>query len=455
MTARVLIVDDIPANVRLLQAKLEAEYYEVLTAHDGRLAMDMAVEHQPDIILLDVMMPEIDGYEVCRRLKEATETRHIPIILITALDGRDDRLSGLEAGADDFLTKPVDDIILMARLHALVRLKQMADDLRAREASSRRAGLIDNDVYHRQISATGNVLVLDDNVRQAERLMVQLGEDHRCAYETDPVKALRIAAGRVDLVVLNLLAKSFDPLRWVAQLRSQEATRQRPVLAIVNSEERKQMLKGLELGVNDVVPRPVDMQELRIRAKTQIRRKRYGDFLRNILDRSLELAVTDPLTGLNNRRFLDHQLSVHMSRHIKGGPVVSVLLLDIDFFKRINDGYGHDAGDEVLREFARRVSLSVRAIDMACRYGGEEFVVLMPETEERDALNIAERVRSQIADQPFTLAEGSEIRVTVSVGVSTSQGVGDSPEGLIKRADEGVYEAKQSGRNKVVVRAAA
>ncbi|ESQ88174.1 hypothetical protein ABAC460_16060 [Asticcacaulis sp. AC460] len=455
MTARVLIVDDIPANVRLLQAKLEAEYFEVMTAHDGQLALDMAVEHQPDIILLDVMMPEIDGYEVCRRLKEAAETRHIPIILITALDGRDDRLSGLEAGADDFLTKPVDDVILMARLQALVRLKQMADDLRAREASSRRAGLIDNDVYQRQISATGNVLVLDDNVRQAERLMVQLGEDHRCAYETDPAKALKIAAGRVDLVVLNLLSKSFDPLRWVAQLRSNEATRQRPVLAIVNVEERKQMLKALELGVNDVVPRPVDMQELRVRAKTQIRRKRYGDFLRNILDRSLELAVTDPLTGLNNRRFLDHQLSVHLSRHIKGGPVVSLLMLDIDFFKKINDGHGHDAGDEVLREFARRVSLSVRAIDMACRYGGEEFVVLMPETEDRDALNIAERVRSQIADQPFMLADGRKLEVTVSVGVSTSQGLGDSPETLIKRADEAVYEAKQSGRNKVVVRAAA
>ncbi|WP_040309787.1 PleD family two-component system response regulator [Asticcacaulis biprosthecium] len=455
MTARVLIVDDIPANVRLLQAKLEAEYYEVMTAHDGQLAIDMAVEHQPDIILLDVMMPEIDGYEVCRRLKEAAETRHIPIILITALDGRDDRLSGLEAGADDFLTKPVDDVILMARLQALVRLKQMADDLRAREASSRRAGLIDNDVYQRQISATGNVLVLDDNVRQAERLMVQLGEDHRCAYETDPARALKIAAGRVDLVVLNLLAKSFDPLRWVAQMRSNEATRQRPILAIVNADERKRMLKALELGVNDVVPRPVDMQELRVRAKTQIRRKRYGDFLRNILDRSLELAVTDPLTGLNNRRFLDHQLSVHLSRHIKGGPVVSVLMLDIDFFKKINDGFGHDAGDEVLREFARRVSLSVRAIDMACRYGGEEFVVLMPETEDRDALNIAERVRAQIADQPFVLADGRQLDVTVSVGVSTSRGLGDSPETLIKRADEAVYEAKQSGRNKVVVRAAA
>jgi len=454
MTARVLIVDDIAANVRLLQAKLEADYYEVLTAHDGRTAIQKAIEAQPDIILLDVMMPEIDGYEVCRQLKAHAETRHIPIILITALDGRDDRLSGLEAGADDFLTKPVDDVILMARLQALVRLKQMVDDLRTREASSRRAGLIDNELYQRQISATGNVLILDDNVRQAERLMLQLGEDHRCAYETDPLKAMKIAAGRVDLVVLNLAAKSFDALRWVAQLRTGEATRQRPVLAIINADERKVMLKALELGVNDVVPRPVDMLELRARAKTQIKRKRYGDFLRNTLDRSLELAVTDPLTGLNNRRFLDHHLSLAMSRHIKGGPELSVLMLDIDFFKKVNDTYGHDAGDEVIREFARRLGLNVRAIDMACRFGGEEFVVLMPGTGSEDAVHIAERVRTQVADTPFHLSDGRSLDVTVSVGVATSQGLGDTPETLLKRADEAVYEAKLSGRNRVILRAA-
>jgi len=457
MTARVLIVDDIAANVRLLQAKLEADYYEVLTASDGRTAIAKAIADQPDIILLDVMMPEIDGYEVCRQLKEHPETRHIPIILLTALDGRDDRLSGLEAGADDFLTKPVDDVILMARLRALVRLKQMVDDLRSRETTSRRAGLIDQELYERQISATGNVLVLDDNIRQAERLMMQLGEDHRCAYETDPLRALKIAAGRVDLVVLNLTAKAFDPLRWVAQLRTGEATRQRPVLAIINADERKTMLKALELGVNDVVPRPVDMLELRARARTQIKRKRYGDFLRNTLDRSLELAITDPLTHLHNRRFLDHNLNLAMARHIRGAAedVVSVLMLDIDFFKRVNDTYGHDAGDEVIREFARRLSLNVRAIDMPCRFGGEEFVVLMPGTDQPDALHIAERVRSQVADIPFVLTDGRSLDVTVSVGVATSRGLGDSPEALLKRADEGVYEAKQSGRNRVIVKAAA
>ncbi len=455
MTARVLIVDDIPANVRLLQAKLEADYYDVITAGNGEAGIETAIEEQPDMILLDVMMPGVDGYEVCRQLKHHPETRHIPIILLTALDGRDDRLSGLEAGADDFLTKPVDDVILIARLKALVRLKQMVDDLRQREASSRRAGLSGEDLYNRQISATGNVLILDDNARQAERLMLQLGHDHRAAYVTDPAEALKIAAGRVDLVLLNLTAKAFDPLRWVAQLRSGEATRHRPVLGIYNPDDRKVLLKALDLGVNDVAPKPLDVQELMARARTQIRRKRYSDFLRDSLDRSLEMAVTDALTGLNNRRFLDHQLALAMARHNRGAEAFSLLLLDIDFFKHVNDTYGHDAGDEVIREFARRLSLNVRAIDLPCRFGGEEFVVLMPDTESVDAGHIAERVRQQVADAPFTLSDGRELNVTVSVGVATSQGLGDSPEGLLKRADECVYEAKTLGRNRVVIRAAA
>jgi two-component system cell cycle response regulator len=455
MTARVLIVDDIAANVRLLQAKLEADYYEVLTASDGQTAIDLAIQAQPDIILLDVMMPGIDGYEVCRLLKDNADTRHIPIILVTALDGREDRLSGLEAGADDFLTKPFDDMVLMARLKALVRLKQMVDDIRLREASSRRAGLSDSDQLQRHISATGNVLILDDNERQAERLMLQLGQDHRCAYLTDPTHALQVSAGRVDLVVLNMTAKAFDPLRWVAQLRSQEATRQRPVLGIINPDDRDRLLKALELGVNDVIAKPLDMQEMLARARTQIRRKRYSDFLRNSLDRSLELAVTDPLTGLNNRRFLDHQLNLLMARHFKGGAAPSLLVLDIDFFKKVNDGHGHDVGDEVLKEFARRLGLNVRSIDMPCRFGGEEFVVLMPETDAIDAAHIAERVRAQVADSPFVLSNGRAINMTVSVGVATCLGVGDSPEAFVKRADEAVYEAKQSGRNRVVVRAAA
>jgi CheY-like chemotaxis protein len=142
MTARILIIDDTDANVRLLEAKMTTEYYEVLTATDGHSGIALAKSQLPDIILLDVMMPGLSGYEICRHLKEDPDTRHIPVILVTALDGRDDLLTGLDAGADDFMTKPIDDVMLMARLKGLVRLKLAIDGLRLLEASGRRMGVI-------------------------------------------------------------------------------------------------------------------------------------------------------------------------------------------------------------------------------------------------------------------------------------------------------------------------
>lgn len=454
MSARILVVDDIEANVRLLEAKLTAEYYEVTTAMDGATALMIAARDLPDIILLDVMMPGIDGFTVCRKLKEDPNTRHIPVVLITALDGRADRIHGLEAGASDFLTKPIDDVMLFARVRSLTRFKLVIDELRQREASGRRIGVIAG-AAARLDGLGGRILVVDDNQRQGERLAGEIGVEHRPVVETDPEKAKISAAGPVDLVIVNAAAKAFDGLRFTAALRSDERTRQLPVLALVDPDDRGRMVKALEIGVNDILSRPADPQELAARIKTQVQRKRYTDYLRNNLDHSLELAVTDQLTGLHNRRYMHGQLDTLVKRAILGGDEVSALLIDIDHFKKINDTFGHDVGDEVLREFALRLASNVRAVDLPCRYGGEEFVVVMPETPMAAALRIAERIRNNVAGSPFKVAQGQELlTVTISVGVSATTGEGDTPEALLKRADEGVYEAKAQGRNAVVGKAA-
>lgn len=454
MTARILVVDDIEANVRLLEAKLTAEYYEVLTASDGPTALAMAAKEKPDIILLDVMMPGMDGFQVCRRLKDDPETRHVPVVLVTALDGRGDRIAGLEAGADEFLTKPIDDVMLFARVRSLTRLKLVIDELREREASGRRMGVIAG-AASRLGGTGGRVLIVDDHERQAQRIAAELGIEHRPVVESDPEKALMTARGPVDLVIVNATARSFDGLRFTAHLRSDESTRHLPVLAVVDFDERPRLVKALEIGVNDILPKPIDPQELAARARTQIRRKRYTDYLRDNLDHSLELAVTDQLTGLHNRRYMVGQLEALVKRATLGGDPVACLLIDIDHFKKINDGYGHDVGDEVLREFAVRLASNVRAIDLPCRYGGEEFVVVMPDTRLEDAHRIAERIRLHVAGSPFRVKQGEELlTVTISVGVAATLGPNERPETLLKRADEGVYEAKASGRNKVVARAA-
>lgn len=454
MSARILVVDDIEANVKLLEAKLAAEYYEVLTAYDGPTALAIAAAESPDIILLDVMMPGMDGFAVCRRLKDDQATRHIPVVLVTALDGRSDRIEGLESGADEFLTKPIDDVMLFARVRSLTRLKQVMDELRAREASGRRIGVIAG-AAARLGGTGGRVLVVDDNERQAQRLMTELAVEHRPVMETDPEKAHLTARGPVDLLIVNATARAFDGLRFAATIRSDEATRHLPILAIVDPDERHRLVKALEIGVNDLLTKPLDPQEMAARARTQIRRKRYTDFLRDNLDHSLELAVTDQLTGLHNRRYMEGQLGALVKRATHGGDPVSALMIDIDHFKKINDAFGHDIGDEVLREFAVRLASNVRAIDLPCRYGGEEFTVIMPGARLEDAQRVAERIRLHVAGSPFRVSGGKELlTVTISIGVATTVGEGDTPEALLKRADEAVYEAKAGGRNKVVARAA-
>jgi two-component system, cell cycle response regulator len=454
MTARILVVDDIEANVRLLEAKLTAEYYDVISASDGPTALAMAASEKPDIVLLDVMMPGMDGFEVCRRLKEDPLTRHIPVVLITALDGRADRINGLEAGADEFLNKPIDDVMLFSRVRSLTRLKTVIDELREREASGRRMGVIAG-AASRLAGSGGRIIICDDNDRQAQRIASELAIEHRPVIESDPDKAHLTARGPVDLLIINTNAKGFDGLRLAAQMRSDEATRHIPILAVIDPDERARMVKALEIGVNDVLPRPIDPQELSARARTQIKRKRYTDFLRNNLDQSLELAVTDQLTGLHNRRYMNGQLAALVARAIKGGEPTAALLIDIDHFKKINDNFGHDVGDEVLQEFAVRLASNVRAIDLPCRHGGEEFVVIMPDTTLAAAERIAERIRLHVSGSPFRVAGGKEIlTVTISIGVAATLGEGDTPEALIKRADFGVYEAKAAGRNKVISRAA-
>ena len=454
MSARILVVDDIEANVRLLEAKLSAEYYQVSVAYDGPTALSLAAAELPDVILLDVMMPGMDGFTVCRKLKEDPATRHIPVVLVTALDGRADRIQGLEAGASDFLTKPIDDVMLFARVRSLTRFKLVIDELRQREASGRRMGVIAG-AASRLDGLGGRVLVVDDNERQAQRVAAELAVEHRPVVESDPAKAQISASGPVDLVIINAAAKGFDGLRFAAGLRSDERTRHLPILAMVDPDERPRIVKALEIGINDVLPRPIDPQELSARVKTQIQRKRYTDYLRQNLDHSLELAVTDQLTGLHNRRYMTGQLDSLVKRAALGGDPVSALLIDIDHFKKINDTFGHDVGDEVLREFALRLASNVRAVDLPCRYGGEEFTVIMPDTQLADALRIAERIRMHVSGSPFHVAHGAEVlTVTISVGVSASSGPTDTPETLMKRADEAVYEAKKSGRNLVVGKAA-
>ncbi|MEM8878305.1 MAG: response regulator, partial [Pseudomonadota bacterium] len=251
MSARALIVDDVAANVRLLEARLQAEYFEVLTAASGPEALACAVEDQPDIVLLDVMMPGMDGFEVCRRLKADPTTHHIPVIMVTALDQPSDRVRGLEAGADDFLTKPVSDIALLSRVKSLVRLKMLTDELRSRAETSREMGIADPFAEATRASGeNGKVFIVDDRIGSSNRMVKALKKRHQVFVESRPQEALfRIADDEFDMVIVSLGLEDFDGLRLCSQIRSLERTRHVPILVAVDPEEEARLLRALELGV--------------------------------------------------------------------------------------------------------------------------------------------------------------------------------------------------------------
>lgn len=448
MSARVLVVDDVEVNVRLLEAKLSSEYFTVIPASSGEAALRLVRGEHPDIVLLDVMMPEMDGFEVCRRLKADPQTADIPVMMVTALSDVSDRVRGLQVGADDFLTKPVNDMALFARVRSLVRLKRMMDEWRLREEIYGRFDTVIGDAQRPDDASDARIVLWEESDFAAQRTIDMLQPvAAQVTRATSPQTLQQAVDGTVDVAILSLFGKQ-DALRLLAQLRGNEVSRLVPILLVAESDELPRLAKGLDLGANDFIVRPLDRNELIARTRTQIRRKRLQDRLQDNYQRSLALALTDSLTGLYNRRYLMAHLDGMMARggEVSQGP--ALLMLDIDFFKRINDSHGHTAGDAVLREVAARIARHVRGFDLVARYGGEEFVVVLPDTTLAIASMVAERLRAAIASKPIALGDSvGDTAVTVSVGIAAALEAGDRPAELLQRADQAMYAAKAGGRN--------
>lgn len=456
MTARVLVVDDIQANVKLLEARLSAEYFDVLTANGGKEALEICERERVDVVLLDVMMPGMDGFETCRQLKLNPKTHHIPVVLVTALDQVSDKVRGLEGGADDYLTKPVDEIALVTRVKNLARLKMLTDEMLMRALAGRQTGTTEDAALLRALSEErARILLVDDSQSSAARMLDWMASVHEPLAVNDSQAALgMLAEGRFDLLIVSLGLANTDALRLCSQTRSLDRTRHLPIIVLVEPGDEARLLRALDMGVNDYVMRPIDRSELLARVRTQVKRKRYSDHLRNRLEESIEAAMIDPLTGLYNRRYLEAHLTTLVGEAVNSGRSLSVLLADIDHFKSVNDTYGHDVGDAVLKEFSTRFRRNTRGIDLACRYGGEEFLVIMPETNMTRAYQVGERLRVAIASDAFQIGPGLGIHLTASVGVATFECPDDTPEAVFRRADNALFAAKRRGRNRVAANAA-
>lgn len=451
MSAKILVVDDIAPNVKLLEAKLAREFFRVVTAMSGAEALEKARTEKPDVILLDIMMPGMDGFEVCEHLKADPVTQNIPVVMVTALTDIADRVRGLEAGADDFLSKPVNDLALMSRVRSLIRLKMTIDEWMLREETAHQFGAVHHDVRLNDVdTSAAEILLVESSSIEAQRIVEALQRDkHKVTVVNNGARAIELAEKTpFEVIMVSLSLEAEDGLRLCSHLRLDGVTKSVPIVMLADEHDMIRVATGLEFnGAHDYLLRPIDRNELRARIKTQVRRRRYQKRLRANYETSVSMALTDSLTGLFNRRYLIAHLNKMLHDANSGMKPLCLLIFDLDYFKNINDTYGHGVGDEVLREFAARVQKQLRSFDMLARLGGEEFVAVLPNIGRHTAFDVAYRLRKIIADTPFNIPSRGQVSVTCSIGGVILDDEMRDPEAAIDRADKALYEAKASGRN--------
>jgi two-component system cell cycle response regulator len=444
----ILVVDDDERIRRALVTRLQHSGFATRDAADGEaaLAICRAEATRPDLVILDVMMPGKDGYQVCQELKGANVTRGLPVILLTALDGEDERSRGARVGADEFMTKPFNSVELLARIRLLLGMRQME-----RLAEQRATVEEIVDVSRQPVPASGAcVMVLEDDDAQRQLYATWLtDEGHEVRVASTLEEGLQLLASTdFDLLIVDVLLPDGDGRDLVRQARQVLATAEVPILLLTHLSDIEEKLRGFEAGADDYLVKPIELPELRARVTAQLRRRSAMVRLTERLRAAAWRAVTDSLTGAYGRSFFDAHLRQQVALARRFQRPVSVLMLDIDHFKRVNDAMGHLAGDEVLRGLAERLRKRLRMADVLCRYGGEEFVVIFPETSLPSAVQLAEELRDLIGKTPFR-AHHTEVPITISIGVACARG--GTPEALVHAADRALYRAKEMGRNRVEV----
>lgn len=464
MPGRILVVDDVATNRIILKVKLASAAYEVLQAGGGAEALKIAQRDRPDLILLDVAMPDLDGLEVCRRLKADPRTSEIPVIMVTAKDDAASRIAALEAGAEDFLSRPLDDLSLLPRVRSLLRASGIASELALREGTRQALGFAEPAC---DFAPAGRVCLIAADEATAINWRQGLTGKMRDRFEIgSPVKVLKEAgSASPDLYVIAAdLARSGEGLMLLSELRSRQSSRHAGIIIAVDRAAQAAASMALDMGASDIVTLPIDFDELALRLRSQLARKRQGDRLRTRVRDGLQLAVTDPLTGLYNRRYAMSHLTRVRERALSAERTFAAMLIDLDHFKQVNDTHGHAAGDAVLKSVAETLSANLRSIDLVARIGGEEFLAVLPDILPDAARKAAERLRVAVSGRPIALPtdgdrdESVALIQTVSIGLVTG---GGGPAGwdstisdLLEQADRALYEAKKCGRNQVAIASA-
>ncbi|HEX8823189.1 MAG TPA: diguanylate cyclase [Archangium sp.] len=446
-TGRVLLVDDSAIALQVIGSQLQESGLDVVTTTSPREALGLATEGgQPfDLLILDVMMPEMNGHELTRLLRGHARTANTPILLLTSLDSTDDRVKGLSAGADDFFNKTTPDAEMLARVRSFISLGKMRTHLQAQHEAMARV------MREPEASATPQARV--DIVHH----MPVVGERLARALRGSPVggefqlthrpPSQRMIDSDADLLVVSyaVALEGEQPL-----LKRYGFDEEAPAILVVDdAESTLRRVTAFDAGADDYLTLQTPMAELAARLGSALRRQRRQRQLRTSRDRAMLVAVTDPLTGLYNRAYFQEALGVEFRRAQRYKHPMSLVLLDLDHFKQVNDNLGHSAGDEALREVSARLRRTARSTDVVARHGGEEFAMILPETDLEQGQIAAERFRIAVEGATVHGARGGSRSLTISVGVGCYPVHATAMSELVELTDAALYTAKRTGRNRV------
>lgn len=468
MSGRILIVESIATNRIMLTSSLEAAHYAVAACSTVPEAEQLLLHFKPDVIFLDLSANVDAGLAFMRTLAGALGT---PAVVATlAFDDSDFRIAALEAGAADVVAKPLSDNVMQARIRSIIRSRDLFSELRPSAAAAMpEYGFAEPAANFRRPE---RIVVLSSRPQSLMPALAGLVAKYPNRFEVHHSTvdfAGANAQPSPDLFIVDGIGPTGEPkvagevLRLQSDLRSRSAFRYASQLLILPSDAADLAAMALDMGADDLVSNRVTRAELSHRIDVLLRRKSQNDTLRANIQSGLEAAVTDPLTGLHNRRYALPHLAHLAEKSAAEGRDFATMILDIDHFKRINDTFGHAAGDAVLVGVAKRLRGKLRPTDMIARIGGEEFLVAMPNTSLEQARQMAERLRLAIENQTFdgagqgrkpVLQDARNIHVTMSIGVAMGGADCRSAEGidaLFDRADAALYQAKSDGRNMVTL----
>lgn len=455
MIGKILIVDDVSTNRIVFKVKLTAAGYSAVMAADGASCLSLARSERPDVILLDLMLPDMSGIEVLRQLKSNPATRRIPVVMFSSEQDPVRRVAALQAGAADFLSRPIDDEVLLARLRGLLRAREAAGGFATPEGGLGLLGLAESAPT---FDAPGQIALIMARTEAALHLRKQLstvGQDRVVILAPEEVHSEQAQTLQPDVYLIDAdINAEGGGLRLMSDLLSRGTSRNAAYCIYSQTPGGVAPAMAFDLGANDVVEARITPSELAVRLHRLVLHKREMDQMRASVQDGLRLAMIDPLTGLHNRRYGLAQLNAIVAAALSDGSEFAVMVIDLDRFKSVNDRWGHAAGDSVLIEVSARLASNLRASDLLARIGGEEFLIALPRTSQAEAAIVAERLCRAAEKLPVVLADGTAIRVTISIGMTVgcaAMGTTVNVSDIVDQADRALMSSKAGGRNKVTV----